>query len=235
MLLPLSVGLLTARASASTVAYNFSGTIQSVSAEATTHTGVITGDKITGSFAYDSTQTGSITTGTYTFTGSSKIHTLTFKIFDSGGNQVFTDFYTGNVSAYYAAQVSFSSTAGTKLDLLSDTLYKQGLGITHALDPGTPAVDVTLFNPTSAGGFSATHLPLPDTTLIKDFVANRGLLSWDPPDQTFTADITFEVPEPASLVTGVLGLVTCAAGYWVFGRKPASGRLGGRVARSPRH
>jgi hypothetical protein len=229
MLLTLSVGLLTPSASASTVTLNFSGTIQSVSQEATTKTGVIKGDKITGSLAYDSTQTGSITTGTYTFTGSPKIHTLTFKIFDSAGNQVFTDSYSGNTNAYYAAQVSYSSTAGTKLDLLSDTIYKQGLGITHALDPGTPAVDVTLFNPTSAGGFSATHLPLPDTTLIRNFVPNTGLLSWDPPDQTFSAIISFgsTVPEPASLVTGVLGLVTCAAGFWVFGRKPASGPLGG--------
>jgi hypothetical protein len=204
---------------AANVAYNFSGRIQTVSQAATNATGVVVGDTITGSFVYDPTQTGSITTGLYTFTGSSKIHTFTFKIFDpTTGSQVFTDSYSGNASAYYAAQLAFSSTAGTTLDLLGDTIYKQGLGITG---PSIPAFDLRLFNPTNAGGYTATHLPLPDTTLIRNFTPNTGLLTWDPPDQTFTATVEFEeiVPEPASLVTGLLGLLTSTAGCWIFRRK----------------
>jgi hypothetical protein len=221
LLLALLGGPSSPQADAGTVAYNFSGRIQTVSQAATNATGVLVGNKITGSFAYDPTQTGSITNGTYTFTGSSKVHALSFKIFNAAGSQIFTDSYSGNVTAYYFAQVSYGGTAGTKLDLMGDTIYKQGLGITHGTNPGTPAFDVTLFNPTNAGGFTATHLPLPDTNLIKNFVPNTGLLSWDPVDQTFTASITFSstIPEPSSLVTGILGTVTSAAGFWMFRRQ----------------
>src|SRR5262249_38251861 len=146
---------------AATVAITFSGTIQTVSQAATTKTGVLVDDTITGSFAYDTTQSGSISTGLFTFTGSSKIHSQSFKIFDKTTKlQVFSDVYSGNSTAYYAAQLKYiSAQSGTTLDLKGDTTYKQGLGVTGPGPP--PAFDLTMSNPTNGGGYSATNLPLP--------------------------------------------------------------------------
>jgi hypothetical protein len=239
VLFVLVAGPLMPALAAAPVAYNFSGKILSVSAGATTATGVVVNDTITGGFAYDPTQVG--TSGDYTFTGSSKVHSLSFKIFDSGGNQVFTDSYSGNVSAYYAMKVIYGFTSnpqypgvnGTELDIKGDTIYKQGLGISG---PSIPAFVLSLFDPGNVGT-SPTN-PLPNATVIKNFVSNKALLTWDPPDQSFSAEVSFEgvgVPEPASLVTGVLGIVTCAVGYLIFHRKPAGDPRSGRHALSSGH
>jgi hypothetical protein len=171
-------------ATAATITYNFRGTIETVSEAATTATGVVADDTISGSFGYDSTQTGS--NGLYTFTGSSKVHSFTFGIFDSNDNGVFTDSYSGNVSAYYAIKVAYGVTnsplypgiSGTQMDIMGDTIYKQGLGITGPGPP--PAFDLTLFNPGNAGNPPSTHLPDSSASGIQNFVANTGLLSWDP-------------------------------------------------------
>jgi hypothetical protein len=203
----------------SVVAYNFSGKIQTVSQQATTATGVVVGDTITGSFSYDYTQTGS--GGVYNFTGSSKIHTLAFKIFDASNNQIFTDQYTGNstlqTAGYYAAKVTYTSSTNTaNLDLVGDTIYKQGLGQTF-FNTGIPAFDLTITYPNSTG-FSSTSLPLPNTTVITKFVSNSGLLTWDPDGQNFTAIVHFSVPEPPGLLLGVLSILTCAGGSAVIRR-----------------
>jgi hypothetical protein len=189
------------------VAVNYSGTIVSVSAAATAATGVVVNDTITGSFSYDSTQTGS--NGSFTFTGSSKTHTMSFKIFNSLNQQIFTDSYSGNVTAYYAALLTFSSTKGTTLDLKGDTVYKQGLGVTGPGPP--PAFDITLFNPTNGGGYTATNLPLPTTTTIANFQKSTATLTWDPAGQTFKALLS--VPEPSSLVLAIVAMTTCAGGF----------------------
>src|SRR5262249_52708218 len=134
--LVLCLAVATRAASVTTVSYTFSGRVLTVNSGATAATGVVAGDTITGAFAYNSSQTGS--NGVYNFTGSSKAHTFSFKIFDSANNQVFADFYSGNLTAFYSAQVLFNTTnpgfgvTGTQLTLSGDTTYKQGLGYTHA-------------------------------------------------------------------------------------------------------
>jgi hypothetical protein len=212
LLMSLMAGPLVPELSAATlVIENYSGRIVSVSAAATEATGVIVGDTITGSFSYDSTQTGS--SGSFTFTGSSKAHTMAFKIFNSSNQQVFTDSYSGNVSAYYLAKLTYiSSTAGTTLDLKGDTVYKQGLGVTGPGPP--PAFDLTLSNPNNGGGYTASHLPLPTPSTISNFISSPGTLAWDPDGQSFVADI-YMVPEPSSLILAILALVTCTAGFLV--------------------
>jgi hypothetical protein len=220
--LSLAIGPFIGPATAATVAVSFSGTIQTVSQEATAATGVVVGDPITGSFAYDSTQSGSVTTGLFTFTGSSKIHSMSFKIFDqTTGVQVFSDLYSGDNTAYYAAQLTYiSAQSGTTLDLKGDTTYKQGLGVTGPGPP--PAFDLTMFNPTNGGGYTATNLPLPTTTTIVNFSKTTGQLNWDPSGQSFTADIpnfTVQgVPEPSGLLLGIISILTCAAGSAVIRR-----------------
>jgi hypothetical protein len=221
----LVIGPIVPRLSAgSVVSYGFSGAITSVSQAATNATGVVVGDTISGSFAYDSTQTGSATTGTYTFTGSSKVHSMSFKIFNAAGQQVFSDSYSGNVSAYYAAQLAFNSSVGGSgkpaetLDLKGDTVYKQGLGITG---PNPPAFDLTLYNPNVTT--KPASFPLPTTSTITGFVANnqqppfQPTLMWDPPDQTFTAVITeftdlSGIPEPSSFLLGAVAVAVGVAG-----------------------
>jgi hypothetical protein len=212
------------------ISYSFSGSIESVTQAATTATGVIVGDTITGAFSYDPTQLGS--GGNFTFTGSSKAHTMAFKIFNSAGAQVFTDSYSGNISAYYFIKVIYGFTAnplypginGTEMDIQGDTVYKQGLGVTHASSPGTPAFDLALFNPNNVGT-SPTN-PLPNATVIKNFVANKGLLTWDPPDQKFTAIVTFSIPEPSGLLLTSLGILTCAAGSSMAHKRARTSRRG---------
>jgi len=207
------------------VAYSFSGTIVTVSQQATQKTGVIVGDTITGSFSYDASQTGNPTTGLFTFTGSSKVHSMSFKIFNALGQQVFTDSYSNNSSAYYAGQVGFNSSVGGSgkpaetLDLMGDTIYKQGLGITGPGPP--PGFDITLYNPSITT--KPNSFPLPTASTITSFVANNQqapltpTLKWDPPDLSFTAAITQftnqgTIPEPSSFILGALAIVTCALG-----------------------
>jgi hypothetical protein len=224
LLVAISVGSLTcASSSGSTiVAYSFSGTLKTV----TGLTGAVAGDPISGSFAYDSSQTGS--GGSYTFTGSSKVHTFTFYIYNMSGQQIFHDSYTGDATVatggYYAGILTYGSTSsgGTNFSLEGDTItkYDGGLGTT-----GT-AFDLTLNNSTNAGGYTSTNLPLPTSSTIQDFNLNSGLLTWDPttPQGTLyfmTNSLILTptgVPEPSSLVIAVLGLSTCGVGS-LFARR----------------
>jgi hypothetical protein len=209
--------------SASIVSYNYSGTVVMVSSQAQTATGVKVGDTLTGSFTYDSTQSGS--GGLYTFTGSSKVHSFAFKVFNSAGAQVFSDQYSGNVTAYYAIQLAFSSSTGTSMDIMGDTIYKQGLGVTGPGPP--PAFSLTLSNPTNAGGYSATHLPLPDTTLIKNFISTTAVLNWDPSGQTIEALVN--IPEPSGLVLGSIAIATWVGGCVIVRRRLGASRRSGRI------
>jgi hypothetical protein len=226
--------------SAASVSYTYSGSIVSVSTAAMTATGVVVGDTITGSFTYDPTQGGS--GGLYTFTGSTtKAHNFALKIFNSSGGQQFSDSFTGNTSPpadYYAIQLTFHTPAnnGTTLDLMGDTVYKQGLGVTGPGPP--PAYDLTLHNPTNAGGYSATNLPLPNATLITNFVKATGVLNWDPEGQHFKAilhDFRQTVPEPSSRVLAILTIMTCTVVYLVSRRKRVGDFRSGRHAPLPHH
>jgi hypothetical protein len=138
------------------------------------------------------------------------------RIFNSGGGQQFSDSFTGNTSPpadYYAIKLTYHST-GTTMDIMGDTVYKQGLGVTGPGPP--PAYDLTLTNPTNAGGYTPTNLPLPNATTINNFFVTAGHLGWDPDGQSFDAIITEfngqAVPEPSSIVMGSLAIVACAAG-----------------------
>jgi hypothetical protein len=205
-----------------------------------TATGVQVGDTITGTFVYDPTQTGS--GGLYTFTGSTtKTHNFALKVFNSGGGQQFSDSFTGNTSPpadYYAIHLTFRSTAsgGTTLSLMGDTVYKEGLGVTGPGPP--PAYDLTLSNPTNGGGYSSTHLPLPDTTLITNFIKTTAVLNWDPLGQSFKARInTFNgvtVPEPSSLLLGILGILSCTFGSLISRLRRVGDSRSDHHAPSPR-
>jgi hypothetical protein len=197
---------------AGVVTYNFTGKVISVSTAAESATSVIVGDTITGSLAYDSSQTGSL--GNFTFTGSNKVHSLSFKIFNASKQQVFTDSYSGNISAYYAIKLQFPYSqnplypgiTGTQMDIKGDTIYKQGLGVSGA---SNPAFDVSLFNKGNSGTSS-----LPTSSTITNFTSNSGLLTWDPPQQQIIA--LLGVPEPSGLVMGLLGLVTSTLGSLIW-------------------
>jgi hypothetical protein len=212
------------------VTVSYSGTVNTVSPLATQRTGVVVGDTITGSFSYDSTQTGSIQTGIYTFTGSAKVHTMSFKIFDVNHNQVFSDSYTPGNSGYYVAKVTSNNVDGARLRLEGDTVYKASLN-PPVTGPGPPpAFAITLLNPTNAGGFSPTNLPLPTTVTIANFVKTTAILDWDPSGQSFQARVfgvvVPPVPEPPSLVLSLLAVAGCAAGFRVCRRKPAAALVG---------
>jgi hypothetical protein len=227
VLVSLSVGSFARAASSPLVSYTFSGTLKSV----TGLPGSAVGDLISGSVAYDSSQLGSTSTGLYTFTGSSKVHTLTFKIFNLSNQQIFSDSYTGDASVatggLYTAQVSYNSATGTNLDISGDTItkYDGGLGSTGV------AFDLTLNDPTSAGptgGYGkANNLVLPSPSIISsDFGLTTGLLSWDPIGLSFTTNSLIltptSVPEPSSLHMAILGLSTCAAGCGLVRRRRAA-------------
>jgi hypothetical protein len=224
LLLALAGGPWIPASSAGTITYNFTGTIETVSTAATDATGVVAGDTISGSFAYDSTQTGS--SGLYIFTDSSKVHSFTCKIFNSSDAQVFTDSFSGFLSAYYAIKVAYGVTtsplypgiSGTQMDIMGDTIYKQGLGVTGPGPP--PAFDLTLFNPGNAGNPPSTHLPDSSASGIRNFVANKAQLTWDPPNQSFTANVVFPIPEPSGLVLGMIGILSCTVGFVTTRSKP---------------
>ena len=217
-----------ASAASTIVAYSYSGKLTQVSTQAGSTLGLAVGDYITGTFSYDSALPG--IAGVYTYTGSSKAHTFSFTIFDpTGKTQLFTDKYSGNVTAYFANNVVYNTTAngGTHLSMLGDTIYKSALGISG---PSNPAFDLTLNNPTNAGGFTPSNLPNPNPTVVKSFVSTSGLLDWDPNNLRFQAQITqFKpglqgVPEPSSLVMAGISFTTCAAGFWFARRKRARWR-----------
>jgi hypothetical protein len=196
-------------ASSTVVNYAYSGKIISTANVPS----VVVGDTITGTFSYDSTQSGNATTGNFTFTGSSKAHTFTLKIFNSSNQQVFSDSYSGNSTAYYFGQVAYVSSSLTNFNIEGDTVYKQGLGITK--QNGDIAFNLALSDTSGAGGFTPTNQPLPTITTIKDFVSNTGLLTWDPPNQTFMAQITSfsdlnSVPEPSTGMLWCLAIGVCA-------------------------
>ena len=223
LLLMVVAGPLVPTVAAGSVSYDFSGTVVSVSPAANAATGVAMGDRISGNFAYDPTQTGS--NGFYDFTGSSNVHSFTFTVSDTGGNQVFTDFYSGNVSAYYAISVIYGFTSnpqypgvnGTELDITGDTVYNQARGFSG---PANPGFDFSFFNPGNVG--TSPSNPLPDSNVIQNFVNNAAVLAWGQPDQTFTADFNFSVvPEPSSLLLGILAILACTMRFLVRKREPA--------------
>jgi hypothetical protein len=206
------------------VTVDFSGTVTAISGpNVTAATGVAPNDVIKGDFTYDSSQTGS--GGFYNFTGSANIHSFEFTVYDpTGKTQLFNDLYSGNVTAYYAIQMAFSSIIGTTLDLVGNTVFEQGRGYTGTNPPG---YDLTMFNPSNGGGYSANNLPLPGASSIKFFEIFSGKFMWgipaigDTPALTFTASITAynginTVPEPSSLLVATLAALAATGAHGVL-------------------
>jgi hypothetical protein len=208
---------------AGVVTVNFSGTVTGVSGpNVTTATGVAAGDVIKGDFSYDSSQSGN--SGFYNFTGSGSMHSFEFTVYDPTGTlQIFSDFYSGNVTAYYAIQMASHATTGTTLDLLGNTVYEQGHGYTGTNPPG---YDLTMHNPSNGGGYSPGNLPLPTASSINFFEKVSGNFMWGipamsgpppTPPLTFTATITAyngvnTIPEPSSMLLVMLAMGTACAG-----------------------
>jgi hypothetical protein len=229
-LLCLVAGLAVPEAAATNtpVTVSYQGSIASISSAMSTVTGVVAGDGISGSFEYNSSQTGTTGSGTalYTFTGTTQaknLHTFSLQLFNSpgvGGTQVYSDTFTGNSSGsadYFVMQLTYSS-SGTTLQIIGDTTANQSFPYTHA--NGHTDYELTLTDKNNAGGYTSTNLPLPTSSTIKDFIATSATLHYDPPNFTFDANINeFNgqvVPEPSSLLMGTLALLIGTAATFVL-------------------
>jgi hypothetical protein len=152
------------------VTVSFSGTLTSLSAYGKMANGgaLAVGDTVTGALTYDSSQFGSA--GIYTFTGSSKAHALSVKFFNSSGQQLFSDSYSGGATAYYSIHVA-QHAPGATLTVLCDTIYKTGLGQSG---PANPAIVVTL---TTTQTWPTSN-PLPTPTTIAQFNASGATIGY---------------------------------------------------------
>jgi len=79
---------------------------------------ILVGDSVQGSVSYDSTQVGSA--GLYTFTGSSKTHTFSFKDY-RGGVEITSDAYAGHPASLYQIIMSIVNNV-TQMEVKGVTL-----------------------------------------------------------------------------------------------------------------
>jgi len=198
---------------------------------------------VDGNFQYSGTS--KLTTGngtaTYDFSGESKTaYTASFGVFTDSTMQteIYSDTFTGTNSGSYDhfnVVMAFKPSAyptGTTMTVSAD------LGKNEALQQTSPlAFVMTLYNPTNTfdtGTYNASNLPLPDQTTINKYftpTGNRfGLLVYDPDGLTFNTDVEYTwqngtpppifnaIPEPSSLVMGLLALGICTAGFCVSRR-----------------
>jgi hypothetical protein len=84
--------------SLSNVSFNFTASVTSSGDPV-----ILVGDSVQGSVVYDPTQFGSA--GVYTFTGSSKTHSFTFKDY-RGGVQITSDQYAGQATSPYQIKMT---------------------------------------------------------------------------------------------------------------------------------
>ncbi len=137
------------------VTFNFAGTVAAVSNPAS---GVQTGDSVSGSVAYDSTQFGS--GGLYTFDGSAKAHTWNLTVSRSGV-QVFADSFLGGDGSYRVRVIYNTSVGGVE----GTTLELKGPGLS-----GHTMIDLVMFD---AGNVGMTPLQfLPTQTAIANFATS---------------------------------------------------------------
>lgn len=218
---------------------NFYGNVTAVNPSFPNYPNVKAGDWITGTFTYDSSQTG--TSGLYTFTGTSAEPTaesFAIRIWNSASEtlQYDSDSFSGNNTSpgdYFTIKLNYRTVAngGTTMVISADTIGS----------PANPAVVLTLTDPTNAytygtndtltGTYSATNLPLPDqNTLTKDFTVSTtkpGTLTYGDP---LCADIIgayplggvyplSAVPEPSTMVLVVVSVAIGTAGSWVSRRR----------------
>lgn len=232
LLLSFLAGPLASGAVASSITVDYSGTVVSASAAMTTATGVVAGDTIGGGsssmFSYNPSELGS--GGVYTFTGSnpaSNAHNFAVTIYNSLGQQQFADSYTGDYASgspdYFVIKMTAASgNTPAEMTIMGDTTYKAGAGYEY---PANVPYTLVLQSTTYTGGTA-----LPTATTMADFNTTNAQLTWDPDGLAFTATVNittisfnpdFGVPEPTSLVMGVIAMVACTTGFLVVGRKRA--------------
>jgi len=222
------------------ITVTYGGSVKTVSSQMVTDTGVVVGDPIpiaAGSmFSYNANQLGS--GGLYTFTGAQSTNTHTFNVFiyNSGGTQQFMDSFTNNAAPpanYFAIKMTApSGSTPAEMQIMGDTTYKQGSGLTHSGTPSTVAYDLILKNP-SYMGTAPPALPN-SAAAINAFLTTPGTLIWDPPGDKFTASIdNFNgqtVPEPSGLVLALSAMAVCTAGFLISRRKAAAVSASGPIA-----
>jgi hypothetical protein len=166
-------------------------------------------DTITGSFGYIGSQfTGNSITGNYTFSGSAPLgQSFSLNVATPGTSPLlWSDSYGAN-GALYSIFMRQPSAGVTTLEVDVSTIGGSGVA-----KPGA-FVELFLTSTTYTGGKT-----LPTATTIGNFLTTKATLTWDPPGgPSFTADIdNFNgvqvVPEPSSLVLGLIAMVTGTAG-----------------------
>jgi hypothetical protein len=221
-------------AAGTVVTVDFSGTL---STETGVPNGVAAGDPISGMIAFTILPTSSPagtttgTTATYTYTGDAEgtdIHSFSFQIDNSSGAQLYLDSYSGDVVSPYQIKLSYISSSGATDFVVS--------GVTGN-SATTPTFSLTMVDPHSAGGYSATNLPLPSATVMPDFAKTAATLVYT--DGNFSANITSfqiydgngdppppgtqvysgSVPEPSSLLLAIIGSLTAVVGNAIARRK----------------
>jgi len=223
--LSLSGGILTPDAAAGSIVTFFGGKVTGVLPGHIYPANVATGDVIPGGntfFSYDPTKTpsGNNSNGIYNFTGIGQGLALIVNTVPSGPyGATWSDSYATNGSFQIKMVVSGSTTT---MEVLIATTGGTGQGKTGA------AVELDFTSTTYTGGGSAGRRALPTASNIGAFFTTAGKVTWDPTNQGWMGDITNingqSVPEPSSLVLGVVALATCG-GFLVISRRRTAGRL----------
>jgi hypothetical protein len=113
---------------------------------------ILVGDSIQGSISYDSTQLGSA--GVYTFTGSAKTHTFSFKDYRNSV-LITSDAYAGLATSLYQITMSIVNSV-TQMNVKGVTLAGRTVAISFKANANlgtTLPASVANFN-TSAGTFT---------------------------------------------------------------------------------
>jgi hypothetical protein len=218
----LTVGLLVGDAVAgpvSPVSVNFGGKVTSALPNDSFPGNVQVPDIITNNsaFGYNSGQAG--VGGKYIFTGTTQ--TLSLQVSTPGfPTTTWSDGYAGSPALYMVTMTKSGST--TKMDLHVATSG----GTAEAGSKTNAAVDLILTSTTYTGGTT-----LPNATTISSFLLTPASLVWDPPGaqgepgQGFNGFINVfngtTVPEPSSLVLGIVALATCSGGFLITRRRAA--------------
>jgi hypothetical protein len=210
-----SVWLLVPDAAATSVNISFSGTVNPPAANITLPSNVAAGDSLTGSFAFNPSQTG--TKGVYSFTG--PIQNFLYSIATPGYNPaLFSDQYKGS-PATFTITITDTASGGATLDVHCLTI-----GGSESPKAGGGTVDM-LF---TAKTYTGVALPQTQAAFDNAFVTNSAAnptLTWDPDGIGFTATISIvdgiAIPEPSTLALGIFALAICAARY-VFVRRAAA-------------
>jgi hypothetical protein len=133
--------------SLSVVSFNFTASVTSSGDSV-----ILVGDSVQGSVSYDSTQSGSA--GVYTFTGSSKAHTFSFKDY-RGGVQITSDAYAGHPTSLYQIIMSIVNNV-TQMEVTGVTLAGRTVGMYFTANSNlgtTLPTSLTNFD-TSSGKFT---------------------------------------------------------------------------------